>query len=186
MSGFAKYERSESQLPAWRALSPAARVVYMEIKLLCYAQGGKRLNNNGAVFRSPRNMAADTSLSVKVVSAAYAELQAKGWLIATKVWRKGFDGKGRTTNWRLTMLPSGAKPPHSPPTREPELWTEGNDYPVKVYANYLPKPRKGRIKNISLSPNRARYRARMGCDAHSDLPENVVPVRPNRAHGSTS
>ena len=115
-----------------------------------------------------------------------AELQAKGWLVATKIWRKGFDGKGRTTNWRLTMLPSGAKRPSEPPTREPERWSEGNDYPVEVYPNYLPKPRKGRIENITLSPNRARYRARIGCDDPIDLPENVVPVRPNRAHGRTS
>ena len=162
MVGFAKYERSETQSPAWCALSPNARIVYMQIKLLCYEQGGKCLNNNGSVFRSPRDMAADTDLSVKVVCTAYAELQAKGWLVATKIWRKGFDGKGRTTNWRPTMLPSGAKRPFEPPTREPERWAEGNDYPVEVYASYLPKRRKGRIENITLSPNRAHHRARTG------------------------
>lgn len=182
MGGFAKYERSEAALPAWLALSPAAREIYMRLKLLCYAHGKNR-NNNGSVFRSPRDMAKDSGLSPKTVSAAYAELQAKGWIVATKIWQKGFNGKGRTTNWRLTMLPSGANAPHDPPTREPTRWTEGNDYPVVVYQSYMPKPRKGRIKNITLSPNRTHYRARLGCDAEGKYAQNVVPVHPNRTHG---
>ena len=182
MGGFAKYERSEVNLPAWLALTPVAREVYMRLKLLCFAEG-KRLNNNGQVYRSPRDMAADTGLSVKTVSAAYADLQAKGWIIATKIWQKGFDGKGRTTNWRLTMLPTGARPPYTPPSREPVKWQEGVDYAIKAYKSYAPKARKGRIKNIPLSPNRAHYRAQIGCDDTSELPPNVIPVRPIRAHG---
>ncbi|MXQ08040.1 hypothetical protein GQ651_09310 [Alphaproteobacteria bacterium GH1-50] len=182
MAGFAKYERSEVQLSAWKALTPAAREVYMRLKLRCFAEG-KRLNNNGSVFRSPRDLAKDTGLSVKSVSAGLADLQAKGWIIATGAWSLGLDGKGRTATWRLTMLASGAKPPFKPPTREPERWSEGYDFPVPVYGSYRPKPRKARIKNVTPNPNRAHHRAPIGRTHEAELPENVVEVRPNRKHG---
>lgn len=190
MGGFAKYERNEVNLPAWQALTPAAREVYMRMKLQCFAQGGKKLNNNGAVFRSPRQLARETGLSVKTVSAGLADLQAKGWLVVTGHWALGDEGKGKTATFRLTMLPSGAKPPFKPPTREPEAWREGRDFEVKVYASYLPKPRKGRIERIQKNkipnPNRAHHCALTGRTQYDDLPDNVIEVRPNRKHIASS
>ena len=181
---FAKYEAFEANMPAWKALTAPAREVYMRLKLRTFAEtDGKRVGNNGFVFRSPRDLAKDTGLSVKTVSAGLADLQAKGWIVATALWEKGFDGQGRTTNWRLTMMPSGREPPMKPPTREPERWREGYDFPVLVYETYLPKSRRGRIKNVTLPPNRARYRARIGRDDDEELPGNVVLAHPNRAHG---
>ena len=83
-------------------------------------------NNNGKIFRSPRSLAKDMGCNVKTAMAALADLQAKGWIVCTKGWERGYDGKGRTALFRLTMMPTTKKPA----TREPTEWEEGKDYPV--------------------------------------------------------
>jgi hypothetical protein len=50
----------------------------------------------------------------------------------------GYDGKGRTALFRLTMMPKTNKAA----TREPANWELGKDYPVTVYGSYSPKERK--------------------------------------------
>lgn len=99
-------------------------------------------NNNGAVYASPRELAEETGGNVKTMMKALADLQAKGWIVCTKLWERGYDGRGRTALFRLTMLPMGEAAPFSPPTREPEKWSEGNDYPVKVYPSHTPRKKQ--------------------------------------------
>jgi hypothetical protein len=167
---FTKWVYAHRLLPAWKALTPGAREVFFHLSVRCFAEG-KGWNNNGHVYRSPRKLSEDTGFSVKTVSAGLADLQAKGWIVCTNPWERGTEGNGRTAHFRLTMLPTDS----NLPTREPEAWTDGQDFPVKVYKGYLPKPRRGRIKNVTHPPNRTQYCARVGRtqpdDTDSTAPE---------------
>lgn len=139
---FTKWIFAHRLMPAWKALSFPAREAYFHLQVRCMAETAERKgtveNNNGRVFRSPRSLAKDMGCNVKTAMAALADLQAKGWIVCTKQWERGYDGKGRTALFRLTMLSTTDKPA----TREPTEWTDGKDYPVSVYASYAPKQRK--------------------------------------------
>lgn len=169
---FTPWVLAHRQLPAWKALSFPARDAYFHLQIRCMAESAqlskykKLANNNGEIFRSPRDLARDMGASFKTAAAALADLQAKGWIVCTNPWERGLDGCGKTATFRLTMLPMGQGSTFQAATGEPKYWTEGNDFPVPVYATYLPKPRKGRAKNINHPPIRA----------HSG-----GEVRPNRA-----
>lgn len=156
---FTKWVYAHRLLPAWQALSFPARDAYFHLQVRCYAETvdrkGKGVNNNGAVFRSPRALADDMGCSVKTASAALADLQAKGWIVCTNPWERGTDGSGKTATFQLTMLSTGQGKSLRPATEEPKRWCEGSDYPIPVYGSYAPKPRKGRAKNITHPPIRA-------------------------------
>ncbi len=83
--------------PAWRSLSMAARVAYVEIAAL-YDQ-----SNNGRLALSARQLAARMPISKATAHRALQELAAKGFIVATKP--SGFNmktGERRATEWRLT------------------------------------------------------------------------------------
>jgi len=147
-----KWYLQHRALPAWKALSFAAREIYFHLQVRCFAETAQKnrkvVNNNGQVFRSPRDLALDMGCSQKTVMAGLADLQAKGWIIATKLGRLGVEGKGRTAKFRLTMMPMGSGSSLKAATQEPKRWCEGQDYEVLVYRPYKPKPRKGRAKNF--------------------------------------
>lgn len=156
---FAKWVLAHRLLPAWKALSFPARDAYFHLHVRCHAETverkGRGANNNGGIFRSPRDLAKDMGCSFKTAAAALADLQAKGWIVCTNPWQRGTEGSGKTATFRLTMLPMGQGKALQPATEEPKRWSEGNDSPVTVYATYLPKPRKGRAKNVTHPPIRA-------------------------------
>ncbi|MEP6356062.1 MAG: hypothetical protein ABJ081_05225 [Hyphomicrobiales bacterium] len=139
-------------LPAWKALSFAAREIYFHLQVRCFAETAQKhrkvTNNNGQVFRSPRDLALDMGCSQKTVMAGLADLQAKGWIVATELASLGVDGKGKTAKYRLTMMPMGSGGSFKAATQEPKEWREGQNYPVLVHKPYMPKPRKGRAKNF--------------------------------------
>lgn len=125
-------------------LSFPAREAYSHLQVRCFAETKAARNNNGEVYRSLRFLAEDMGCSVKTAGAALADLQAKGWIVATSPWQKGTDGNGKTAQFRLTMLPTHNRPA----TKEPERWQEGHDYPVTVYRTYQPKPRAAKRGNL--------------------------------------
>ena len=139
---FTKWVLAHRLMPAWKALNFPAREAYFHLQVRCMAETAERKgnveNNNGEVFRSPRSLASDMGCNVKTAMAALADLQAKGWIVCTREWERGYDGKGRTALFRLTMLPTAK----NAATREPDKWSEGNDYPVLVYAPYARQVRK--------------------------------------------
>jgi len=151
---YTKYEKREPQftkwvlahklLPAWKALTFPARDAYSHLQVRCYAEPKSIRNNNGEVYRSLRCLSGDMGCSVKTAGAALADLQAKGWIICTTPWQRGTVGKGKTATFRLTMLPTKERLA----TREPEKWTEGQDYPVTVYRSYTPKLRTAKKGNL--------------------------------------
>lgn len=147
-----KWIKSHSELEAWKALSFAARDAYLNLRVRCFAETAQKrpkvANNNGRVFRSPRDLAKDMGCSPKTAMAALADLQAKGWVIATEVGHLGVGGKGKTCQFRLTMLPMGSGQNYKAPTCEPKRWSTGNDFDILCYSGYLPKPRNGRAANF--------------------------------------
>ena len=142
---FTKWIASEKSLPSWKALSFPARETYSHLRIRCYADAkGKAKNNNGQVFRSPRDLAKDMGCSPKVAMRAIADLQAKGWLVCTKLGELGSNGHGKTALFRFTMLPTQ----NEPATREPTNWKEGCDYEVIAYPTYKPKGYCGLTSNF--------------------------------------
>ncbi|WP_366914660.1 helix-turn-helix domain-containing protein [Roseovarius sp.] len=153
----------ERELPAWKALSFPAREAYFHLRVRCFAEAKSKRNNNGEVFRSLRKLASDMGCSVKTAGAALADLQAKGWIVATEPWQRGVDGKGRAATFKLSMLPM----PNAPATQEPTRWQDGNDFPVTVYENYRPKPRGVKRANLKIQ---------------NPPPHSGTPLCPSRAH----
>lgn len=141
---FTKWIYAHKLMPAWKALSFPAREAYSHLQVRCFAEKKTARNNNGEIYRSLRSLSRDMGCSVKTAGAALADLQAKGWIVATSHWERGIDGKGKTAHFRLTMLPTQNRPP----TKDPERWQEGHEYPVKVYASYKPKPRSAKLGNL--------------------------------------
>lgn len=145
---FARWIYPHRLLPAWQNLCFPARDAYFHLEVRCFAETAERTgrarNNNGEVFRSLRDLAKDMGCTVKTAGAALADLQAKGWIVCTSGWERGLDGKGKTATFRLTMMPM----PGRAATKEPDRWKLGHDYPVVVYASYLPKPRRQRVANL--------------------------------------
>jgi hypothetical protein len=129
-----RLEYREEDLPAWNAMGPWARLAYLRLKRALYVNG-KFGNNNGSISVSPREMAKKLGCDRKTASAAMAELQAKGWIVCTRAWELGTEGKGRSANFRLTMFPTENKAA----TKEPQRWEAGRDYPVLVYETHLPR-----------------------------------------------
>ena len=150
---FAMWVIAHRLLPAWKALIFPARDAYFHLAIRCFAETaekkGKTTNNNGQVYRSLRDLSEDMGCSIKTAGAALADLQAKGWIVCTDPWQRGIDGKGKTAKFRLTMMPM----PKQPATCDPKTWQPGHDYPVTVYASYLPKPRLGKAANLRRKQN---------------------------------
>lgn len=149
---YTKWIRAHRELQAWKALSFPAREAYFHLQVRCFADTAQSkanvINNNGEIYRSPRDLAYDMGCSQKTAMAALADLQAKGWIVATELGHLGVDGKGKTTKFRLTMMDMGSGRSREASTKEPTRWKEGADYDVKMYKPYKPKSRKGRANNF--------------------------------------
>jgi hypothetical protein len=119
---FTKWVLNHRLLPAWKALSFPARDAYFHLAVRCLAETAEKKgsvpNNNGAIFRSLRDLASDMGCSVKTAAAALADLQAKGWIVCTDPWVRGVEGKGKTAKFRLTMMPTAKQAA----TQEPKHW----------------------------------------------------------------
>ena len=148
---FTRWIRNEKELPAWKALTFPAREAYNHLRIRCMAETAQKnknvRNNNGEIFRSPRDLANDMGCTPKTAMAALADLQAKGWIVCTKLGSKGLSGNAKTSTYRLSMLPMA----DALATKEPLRWVEGSDYPVIAHASSKPKPKSGRINNLEKS-----------------------------------
>lgn len=146
---FAKWILAHRQLPAWKALSFQARDAYFHLAVRCFAETaektGNARNNNGEIFRSSRDLSEDMGCSIKTVLSALADLQAKGWVVCISPWERGIKGKGKAPHFRLTMMPTAK----AAATRDPMRWEEGKDFPVVVFKQHLPAPRKGRAERFA-------------------------------------
>jgi hypothetical protein len=80
--------------------------------------------NNGKVFRSYREAAADLGTkSTRSVQRWFRELDHYGFIVMTTGGCLGVDGVGVAPHWRITECPTfDAKGTHAAPTRDFERW----------------------------------------------------------------
>jgi hypothetical protein len=100
--------------PAWRAMSPQARVLFIALK----ARYSFTLKNNGRIYLSLRQAADETGLDKDQVAHCFRELQYYGFVAQTEPGCLGVNGKGKAPHWRLTELGYML----DPPTREFRRW----------------------------------------------------------------
>ena len=115
--------------PAWRAMSPGARLYNIEMR-------GRLRNdyaNNGKVFLSCRTAAKALGVTPGSIVRYAAENEHYGFLRKTSEGFLGADGRGVAAHYRFTEFPHGTHPA----TRDFEKW---NGEPF-VYT-----PRRGRRK----------------------------------------
>jgi hypothetical protein len=123
--------------PAWRAMSPGARLLNIELR-------GRLRNdhlNNGKVFLSCRFAAKALGVRPGSVVHWYAENEHYGFLRKTSEGFLGADGRGVAAYYRFTEFPHGTHPP----TRDFEKW-DGKPFV------YTPR-RPGRKKQNPVSLN---------------------------------
>lgn len=125
-------QRDILDTPAWRALSPKAQMLHIWLRL---EWKGKTFNNNGKIRLSCRQAAARIGISVNTAMTAFHELQAKGFIIVTRLGALGVDGEARGPTYELTDLDLPGKAPKALFTR----WKEGSDFEVQRHSRSLGK-----------------------------------------------
>jgi DeoR-like helix-turn-helix domain len=93
--------------PAWKALGPSSRLVYVALK----GRYGIEIKNNGRVYLSVRMAMEETGLSFNTIRRGFLELQHYGFIVMTRGGFLGLDGHGKATHWRLTELGYMSDPP---------------------------------------------------------------------------
>jgi hypothetical protein len=100
--------------PAWKAMSPYARVVYTALK----SRYSFKNRNNGRIYLSDRDGAEETGFNKDTIARALRELKHYGFIVLTEPGCLGVNGKGKAPHWRLTEL--GYM--RDPPTRDFMHW----------------------------------------------------------------
>jgi hypothetical protein len=98
--------RRHTETPAWRSLSPVARCLYVELKLLYVG------NNNGKLFMSVRMAAELINVSKTTAALAFKDLVDRGFIRLAKPSTfnmKATARRGDAACWLLTEYPEGDK-----------------------------------------------------------------------------
>jgi len=101
--------------PAWKAMSPSARIVYLAIK----RSYNHKSNNNGRLYLAGRKGAEATGFNEKTIWKCIRELIHYGFAVVTQGAALGVNGHGRPTYLRLTEMGTRADPS---PTRDFLKW----------------------------------------------------------------
>jgi len=129
--------RTTLATPAWKQLSFGARSLYVVLRSYLRVDS----LNNGRVFRSYRDAAADLGTkSTRSVQRWFRELDHYGFIAMTTGGCLGVDGDGIAPHWRITECPTfDANGKHIAATRDFDRWdgTLFND-PVRTESR-IPK-----------------------------------------------
>ncbi len=117
--------------PAWKALTPVARALYLLLKALYKG------NNNGRLVLSIRQVADELHISKTTAANAFAELQAHGFIEA--MIRGSFGGRKdrRATEWLLTEHKCDVT--GDLPSKRFMRWTPGSNFTVRVEGQGVPQ-----------------------------------------------
>jgi hypothetical protein len=99
--------RRHLESPAWRSLSPVARCLYVEVKLLYIG------TNNGRLFLSVRMGAELINVSKTTAALAFKELEERGFIRLARPASfnmKATAWRGDAACWILTEHPVGDRP----------------------------------------------------------------------------
>jgi hypothetical protein len=91
--------------PAWKATSHGARSLYVALKRFWNA----KTDNNGRIYLSTRNAAAEIGSDRNEVLRWYHELEYYGFIAKTSEGRRG--SGGFAPHWRLTEIGCNGAPP---------------------------------------------------------------------------
>jgi hypothetical protein len=106
--------------PAWRALSHGARSLFLALKFRYNSEH----KNNGKIYLSTRDAAAELGSNRDGIARWFRELQHYGFVVMTGAGCLGVDGRGKAPQWLLTELGHMG----DPPTRDFLRW-KGDPFP---------------------------------------------------------
>lgn len=93
--------RRVMEAEAWRAMSPKAQIIHIWLRM---EWKGAKFNNNGSIRLSYRQAAARVGISVNAAMRGFHELQAKGFVVVTKLGALGVEGEARGPTYELTDI----------------------------------------------------------------------------------
>jgi len=114
LAPFVPVLRETMESPAWRAMSTAARLVYISLK----QRYSTNFKNNGKLYLSTRKAAAEVGISKSLAARCFQEIQHYGFGVMTTRAYLGVEGKGKAPHWRLTEI--GCM--NDPPTKDFLSW----------------------------------------------------------------
>ena len=124
--------------PAWRAMSPSARCIYIALK----QRYSSNFKNNGRLYLSVRQAAKEVGVNKDTAARAFREIEHYGFGVITSGACLGVDGKGKAAHWRLTEVGYMTEPP----TRDFLSW-DGTPFPTSK--NKSPSEKFGhRVRKI--------------------------------------
>jgi hypothetical protein len=118
--------------PAWRAMSPSARCVYIALK----QKYSSNFKNNGRLYLSVRHAAKEVGVNKDTAARSFREIEHYGFGVITSGACLGVDGRGKAPHWRLTELGYMTEPP----TRDFLRW-DGTAFPPSK--NRIPSEKFG-------------------------------------------
>jgi hypothetical protein len=121
--------------PAWRALTPSARMLYAALKRKLNLNYEK--NNNGQIYLAHRHAARELGFGKNRIWRWYSELQFYGFIVMAKPAGLGANGKGRAAKWRLTEWECDSKPA----TRDFLKW-DGKKFNKRPYRQLQSRQKK--------------------------------------------
>ena len=127
-------KRSVLSTDAWRALSPKAQSIYVWLK---FEWKGTKYNN-GRIKLSCRQAAKCVGIGANAAMTGFHELQAKGFIIVTKLGALGVEGEARGPSYELTELPLMNAAPKALFIK----WKPGSDFEVRRHKSNNPKGKK--------------------------------------------
>ena len=116
-------QRKMLETAAWRALSPKAQILHIWLR---FEWKGPRFNNNGKIRLSYRQAADKIGIGVNTAMSAFHELQAKGFILVTKLGALGVEGEARGPCYELTDIGL----PNERPKNLYTQWQPGKDFEV--------------------------------------------------------
>lgn len=149
------------QSPAWKAMSPYARVVYIALR----SRYGRKIKNNGRIWLSARDGAEETGFDRNRIARSLRELEHYGFIVPTRAPCLAGAGKGTATHWRLTEL--GYM--QDQPTRDFMKWSGEVFHEQKSPAYY--RRRNDRLAKLRANKNKNPVRTTLThCQDHTDIP----------------
>ena len=135
---FTKLTLVMTRTSAWRALSCAARNLYLVLK---FEWKGPKANNNGHIALSVRQAADQLGVSLDTASKAFHDLQAKGFIAVTEIGHPGVHGSASGHRYEITELPVL---PENAGQKLYLQWKPGSDFEVIKAKAHNPTGRNGK------------------------------------------
>ena len=124
-----KMIRPTMQTEAWQSLTTTAQALYPWLKL---EWKGPKANNNGKLSLPFRTAAKAMGVSkAETISAAFHDLQAKGFIIVHQEAVLGVDGKAKSFVFELTELDMPGRDESARAKKLYKSWRPGEDFTVK-------------------------------------------------------